>query len=29
MKTLKEQFTSGLLTLVALSIIYFLILIFH
>ena len=29
MKTLKEQFTSGLLTLLALSIIYFLILIFH
>ena len=29
MKTLKEQFTSGLITLMALSIIYLLILIFH
>ena len=29
MTTMKEQFKSGLLTLVALSIIYFLILIFH
>ncbi len=29
MKTMKEQLTSGLITLVALSIIYFLILIFH
>ena len=29
MTTMKEQLTSGLITLVALSIIYFLILIFH
>lgn len=29
MTTMKEQFTSGLITLVALSIIYLLILIFH